>query len=71
LLAHGRWFSPASSITKAGRHDIVEILMKVTLNTKNKTKINDLPAHGDDSDAFVLDQHPGIYFLSISSVKLM
>jgi hypothetical protein len=22
LLAHGRWFSPASSITKTGRHDI-------------------------------------------------
>jgi hypothetical protein len=33
LLAHGRWFSPASSITKTGRHDIVEILMKVALNT--------------------------------------
>jgi hypothetical protein len=41
------------------------------LSTKNKTKINYLPAHGDDSDAFVLDQHPEIYFLSISSVKLM
>ena len=39
LLAHGRWFSPgtlASSTTKTGRHDIVEILMKVALNTKNK-----------------------------------
>jgi hypothetical protein len=24
LLAHGRWFSPASSTTKTGRHDIVE-----------------------------------------------
>jgi hypothetical protein len=39
LLAHGRWFSPdtpASSITKTGRHDIVEILLKVALNTKNK-----------------------------------
>jgi hypothetical protein len=34
LLAHGRWFSPgtpASSITKAGRHDIAEILLKVAL----------------------------------------
>jgi hypothetical protein len=34
LLAHGRWFSPrtqASSITKIGRHDIAEILLKVTL----------------------------------------
>ena len=25
LLAHGRWFSPASSTTKIGRHDIAEI----------------------------------------------
>jgi hypothetical protein len=24
LLAHGRWFSPASSTTKTGRHDIAE-----------------------------------------------
>jgi 3'-phosphoadenosine 5'-phosphosulfate sulfotransferase (PAPS reductase)/FAD synthetase len=29
LLAHGRWFSPASSTTKIGRHDIAEILLKV------------------------------------------
>jgi hypothetical protein len=44
LLAHGRWFSPgtpASSTTKAGRHDIVEILLKVALNTINKS-INQL-----------------------------
>ena len=37
LLAHGRWFSPgtpASSTTKTGHHDIAEILLKVTLNTK-------------------------------------
>jgi hypothetical protein len=41
LLAHGRWFSsgtPASSTTKTGRHDIVEILMKVALNIKNQIK---------------------------------
>jgi hypothetical protein len=34
LLAHGWWFSPgtpASSTTKTGRHDIVEILLKVAL----------------------------------------
>jgi hypothetical protein len=24
LLAHGLWFSPASSTTKTGRHDIAE-----------------------------------------------
>jgi hypothetical protein len=35
LLAQGRWFSPASSTTKTGRHDIAEILLKVSLNTKN------------------------------------
>jgi hypothetical protein len=35
LLAQGRWFSPASSTTKTGRHDIAEILLKVVLNTKN------------------------------------
>jgi hypothetical protein len=33
LLAHGRWFSPASSTTKTGRHDIAKILMTVALNT--------------------------------------
>jgi hypothetical protein len=36
-FGHGRWFSPgtpASSTTKIGHHDIAEILMKVTLNTK-------------------------------------
>jgi hypothetical protein len=38
LLAHGQWFSPASSTTKTGRHDIAEILLKVALNTKNQTK---------------------------------
>jgi hypothetical protein len=39
LLAHGRWFSPgtpASSTAKTGRHDIVEILLKVAINTQNK-----------------------------------
>jgi hypothetical protein len=41
LLANGRWFSPftpASSTTKTGRHDLVEILLKVALNTKNQIK---------------------------------
>jgi hypothetical protein len=37
LLAHGRLFSPASSITNTGRHDIAEILLKVALNTKNQS----------------------------------
>ena len=40
LLAHGQWFStgtPASSTTKTGRHDIAEILLKVALDTINKS----------------------------------
>jgi hypothetical protein len=40
LLAHGRWFSPgtpASPTTKTGRHDIAEILLKVALDTINKS----------------------------------
>jgi hypothetical protein len=41
LLAHGRWFSPASSTTKAGRHDIAEILLKMALSTK-KLKIKSI-----------------------------
>jgi hypothetical protein len=40
LLAHGLWFSPASSTTKTGRHDIAEILLKVALkHQKSKIKI--------------------------------
>jgi hypothetical protein len=34
--------TPASSITKTGRHDIAEILLKVALNTKNKIKSNEI-----------------------------
>jgi hypothetical protein len=40
LLADGLWFSPdipASSTTNTGHHDIAEILLKVALNTKNKS----------------------------------
>ena len=43
LLAHGPWFTPgtpASSTTKAGRHDIAEILLKVAINTKHQSIIN-------------------------------
>jgi hypothetical protein len=39
LLVRGRWFSPgtpASSTAKTGRHDIVEILLKVVFSTKKK-----------------------------------
>jgi hypothetical protein len=40
LLAHGRWFSPASSTTKTGCHDIAEILLKVALSIINQIKSN-------------------------------
>jgi hypothetical protein len=43
LLSHGPWFSPGtptSSTTKAGRHDIVEILLKVALSTIDQIKSN-------------------------------
>jgi hypothetical protein len=42
FLAHDRWFSPASSTTKTGRHDIAEILLKVALNTINQIKSNQI-----------------------------
>jgi hypothetical protein len=40
LLAHGQcqWFSPASSTTKTGRHDIAEILLKVALKHQKSIK---------------------------------
>jgi hypothetical protein len=38
LLAHGRWFSPDSSTTKTGRHDIAEILLKVALKHQKSIK---------------------------------
>jgi hypothetical protein len=45
LLAHGWWFSPASSTTKNGSHDIAEILLKVALNTISINKKNQCPMH--------------------------
>ena len=42
LLTHGRWFSPVSSTTQSGRHDIAKILLKVALNTINQIKSNHL-----------------------------
>jgi endonuclease III len=45
LLAHGRWFSPdtpASSTTNTGRHDIAEILLKVTLKHQKSNQIKSM-----------------------------
>ena len=38
LLVHDRWFSPTSSTTKTGRHDIAGILLRVAL--KHQKSIN-------------------------------
>jgi hypothetical protein len=41
LLAHGRWFSPASSTTKTGRHDIAKNIAESGVKTpKIKSKSN-------------------------------
>jgi hypothetical protein len=40
-LAAGRWYSPGISVgstNKAYRHDVTEILLKVTLNIINQTR---------------------------------
>jgi hypothetical protein len=42
LLARGRWFSPDSSTTKTGRHDIAEILLKVALKHQKSNQINSI-----------------------------
>jgi hypothetical protein len=34
LLANGRWFSPASSTTKIGRHDIAESGIKYNISNQ-------------------------------------
>jgi hypothetical protein len=55
LLPHGRWFSPgtlASSTTKTGRHDIAEIWLKVTLNTKNQS-INSNVSNLNNNDVLI------------------
>jgi hypothetical protein len=48
MLAHGLWFSPASSTTKTGRHDIAEILLLVALNTIKQIKSNHLHVYKEN-----------------------
>ena len=77
LLAHGRWFSPgtpASLTTKTGRHDIVEILLKVALKHQNQIiKIN-LPEKKNIIMLFVITMicllHFDKYFYSIMIIFL-
>jgi hypothetical protein len=59
LLAHGWWFSPASSTTKTGRH---EILLKVALSTIKSNQI--LKMRGDCFvDIGGIDDHHCLNFL--------
>jgi len=72
-VATGRWFSPGtrvSSTNKTDRHDITEILLKVTLNTINQAKLklkvivfqicSELPLHTFYATVYVIPA----YFLA-------
>jgi hypothetical protein len=37
-LAAGQWFSPVSSTNKTDRHDMSDVLLKMALNTINRTQ---------------------------------
>jgi hypothetical protein len=59
LLAHGRWFSlgiSASSTTKTGRHDIADILRKVTLKHQKSNQKSNQEALGGQSTVSVIKQ---------------
>ena len=60
LLAHGRWFSPASFTTQTGRNDIAEILLKVALNTINQSNLNQV------INQYVLLLHVSAFFFFYS-----
>jgi hypothetical protein len=64
LFAHGRWFSPASSTTKIGCHDIAEILLKVALNTKNQIKSNHYFFTIDPPYNELLDEKLNYFFIT-------
>jgi hypothetical protein len=53
LLARGRWFSPASSTTKTGRHDIAEILLKEVSKHQKSKKVIELKQKSFDRFVFV------------------
>ena len=56
LLAHDRWFSPgtpASSTTKTGRHDIAEILLKVTFKHQNSIPISYICDTTDNNNTMI------------------
>ena len=66
LLTHGRWFSPASSTTKTGRHDIAEILQKVRLNN-NKSNQNQSINYSWITTHLTLNNNQGYMYLFFKS----
>ena len=69
LLAHGRWFSsgtPVSSTTKTGRHDIAEILLKMTLTPPPPPKKNH--EFVIETSIFVTNASNFLYFFYISAI---
>jgi hypothetical protein len=73
LLAHGLWFSPASSTTKTGRHDIAEILLKVALKRKKSIKSINLRFTATDYPfkflMFNLRDTEGVIYIILSLLK--
>jgi hypothetical protein len=65
LLAHGRWFSPGtltSSITKTGRIDIGEILLKAALkHQKSNQSTNRKIIERGKSDTPIPQIHNGYF----------
>ena len=56
LLAHGRWFSPASSNTKTGPHGIAELLLKVALKHQKSNKSNTKKSIINNLDQYTPDR---------------
>ena len=53
-FATGQWFSPVSSTNKTDRHNIVEILLKVALNTLTQTDLKYFSSTGRKLFFFLL-----------------
>ena len=75
LLAHGRWFSPGtptSSTTKAGHHDIAELLLKGALNTKNENQSKSMEAYMKliDADGRFYDLGCSIIHVQFQTMQL-
>jgi hypothetical protein len=59
-------YTPASSTTETGRHDIAEILLKMALNTKNQIKSNQIKSSSTGHS----HPQPTLYHLSVVTIIL-